>query len=141
MSKGIVKFKTEYESNSSPYDITALKNKRKFIAFYFGSAHKKFRLDSKRGKENKALIGNICKWSAMSYSDLWSTNHKKIGREQISVDRLKIKLPYEYFSDDVKHVDVLRFSGKDCRLIGVYSESDSVFDVAFVDYSLKIYKH
>lgn len=61
MSKGISNFKTEYESSSSPYDITASKNKRKFIAFYFGSAHKKFRLDSKRGKENKALIGNICK--------------------------------------------------------------------------------
>ena len=141
MDKGINKFKTEYELSPSPYDITVLKNKRKFIAFYFGSAHKKFRLDSNRGKENKALIGRICIWSAMSYSDLQSTRHEKIGVEQIPVSQLKKKLPHEYFSDDVKHVDVLRFSGTDCRLIGVYSKSDSVFDVAFVDYSLKIYKH
>ncbi len=141
MDKGINKFKTEYELSPSPYDITVLKNKRKFIAFYFGSAHKKFRLDSKRGKENKALIGRICIWSAMSYSDLQSTRHEKIGVEQTPVSQLKKKLPHEYFSDDVKHVDVLRFSGTDCRLIGVYSKSDSVFDVAFVDYSLKIYKH
>lgn len=77
MSKGIGSFKTEYELSSSPYDITALKNKRKFIAFYFGSAHKKFRLDSKRDQENKDLIKKISIWSGMSYSDLRSAHREK----------------------------------------------------------------
>jgi hypothetical protein len=141
MSKGIGSFKTEYELSSSPYDITALKNKRKFIAFYFGSAHKKFRLDSKRDQENKDLIKKISIWSGMSYSDLRSAHREKNGSEFIPVSSLNKPLPYKYFSSEIKKVDVMRFSGSSCRLIGVYSESDSVFDVAFVDYSLEIYKH
>lgn len=135
------KFQTEYRSASSPYNISNSRNKRDFIAFYFGSAHKDFRIDPRKIIENKDLIKKISIWSGMSYSDLRSAPRENNGSEFILVSSLNKPLPYKYFSSEIKKVDVMRFSGSSCRLIGVYSEMDNVFDVAFVDYNLSIYSH
>ena len=135
------KFQTEYQSASSPYKINNSRNKRYFIAFYFGSAHKDFRINTRKKRENKDLIKKISIWSGMSYSDLRSAPRENNGSEFIPVNSLNKPLPSKYFSSEIKKVDVMRFSGSSCRLIGVYSEMDNVFDVAFVDYDLKVYSH
>lgn len=138
------KFNTEYKnlaSSSQPYDLNLSKNRRPGIAFYFGSAAKGYTLDKKRKPENSALVKNMSIWSTMTYEELIGAPKESHGNEFIDVKSLKKTLPQRYFSKDVSRVNVLRFNGTSCRLIGVYSESDNVFDVAFVDYSLEIYDH
>lgn len=134
------KFKTSYDSEPS-YSINQIKNGRDNLAFYFGSAHRDYKIDTRRVAENKDLIKKIGIWSGMSYSDLRAAPKDKIGSEFIPTNQLKKPLPQTYFSKDVEKVDVMRFSGSSCRIIGVYSKSDGVFDVAFVDYGLDIYNH
>ena len=138
------KFNTEYKNLASfgqPYDLNLSKNKRAGIAFYFGSAAKGYTLDRKRKLENSALVKNMSIWSTMTYEQLIATTKDSYGNEFIDVKSLKKPLPQKYFGKDVGRVNVLRFNGTKCRLIGVYSEDDNIFDVAFVDYSLKIYDH
>lgn len=136
------KFSTEYAvSIGNEYNIETALAKRQGLSFYFGSVSKKYDLDPSRKIENNALIKKISEWSKMSYSDIVSNSKYQMGSEFIGVSQLKKPLPSKYFSKDINNVLVLRFKGKDCRLIGVYSPSEGIFDVAFVDYNLKLYDH
>lgn len=136
-------YATEYGSLRDVYNISNKEflNKREKLMFYFGSTHKKYGLDRKKAMENKGLIDRMSIWSNMTMAEIRGQDHKNIGAERIPINQLKQKLPEDFFSGDIKSVEVLRFGGKSCRLIGVYSAPDNIFDVAFVDYSLELYNH
>lgn len=136
-------YNTEYAPLKSSYGFNAVKvvGKREKVIFYFGSTHKDYKLEQKRKRENKRLIDKLIAWSDMTMMEIRNSNHKTIGTEKIPVTQLKRKLPKSFFSEDIEKVEVLRFNGTSCRLIGVYSAIDNIFDVAFVDYSLDLYDH